>query len=180
MDATVECFGVGGSLFASRMENTYPISRFGDSVQKNATAREQADKARWERLRTSKEEAPPSAPAGYLEAPPAETTLENGDAYYLDGDVLRTGMPVDFSTAEDSLVHALRDLRKGPKFFIRRGRQTPGRGDCPVSGNEGVIPGGRPPAPISAAPRELLSLQWNLNIMPNVIFGPVGLTKDEL
>ncbi|KAF1795722.1 hypothetical protein GQ600_17505 [Phytophthora cactorum] len=122
-----------------------------DSVQKNVSAHDQAGRASWGRLRAPEVEVSPSVPTVDLEAHSIDPTLEHGDAYYLDAEESRAGMPADFSSAEVSFVHALRALQNWPKFSIRRRRMS-GRGDCPVSVNNSAVPGVLPPHSIATAP----------------------------
>ncbi|KAE8901854.1 hypothetical protein PF005_g5543 [Phytophthora fragariae] len=61
-------------------------------------------------------------------------------------------VPTDFTSADVELANTLTDLAAQASAItkmaaqaqlrVRRGRQTSGRGDCPVPGNVGGIPGG--------------------------------------
>ncbi|KAG2999123.1 hypothetical protein PC121_g20242 [Phytophthora cactorum] len=99
-----------------------------DSVQKNASTREQAVKASWERLRSSEEEAPPSVPTGDLEARPVDPTLKDGDVYYLNDEESRAGLPADFSSAGVSLSARSAISEMGPNApFAEDGERLVGR-----------------------------------------------------
>ncbi|KAI9982012.1 hypothetical protein PInf_009800 [Phytophthora infestans] len=71
------------------------------------------------------------------EAPTTEAFL--GNSY---GTEQSTDLPIDLSDAPETMAR----LRHQRWPSVRRGRQTPSRGVCPVPGNVGVVPGAGGPA----------------------------------
>ncbi|KAE8997139.1 hypothetical protein PR001_g19661 [Phytophthora rubi] len=128
------------------LETTVTIGQCWDSVLQHADDRDRSESASLLRLQEPDVEELEDFQAALDDPNPDEWAPRFGEA-----STDRT-VPADFTHADVELANTLTDLAAQASAItkmaaqaqlrVRRGRQTSGRGDCPVPWNVGGIPGG--------------------------------------